>query len=106
MKIMNAKMLRIYLKETDKHEGMPLYRYILKKFKENEIAGATVLRGFCGYGVRGISEIDVVRLSMDLPVIIECIEYEEKLVKLLPELTEIIGENGIISLIDASIIKK
>ena len=43
---------------------------------------------------------------MDLPVIIECIEYEEKLVKILPELTEIIGENGIISIMDTNIVKK
>ncbi|AEH07446.1 DUF190 domain-containing protein [Methanothermococcus okinawensis] len=106
MKILNAKMLRIYLKETDKYKGMPLYRYILKILKENGIAGATILRGFCGYGIRGISEIEVLRLSMDLPVIVECIEYEEKLLKILPMLVEIIGENGLISIMDTNIVKK
>ncbi|WP_292459533.1 DUF190 domain-containing protein [Methanothermococcus sp.] len=105
MKIINAKMLKIYLKETDKYKGIALYRYILKKLKENRVAGATVLRGFCGYGIRGISEADIIRLSMDLPIIIECIEYEDKLVKILPELVEIIGENGVISITDVKVIK-
>ena len=105
IKIENLKMLRIYLKENDWYNGSHSYKFIIKKFKEYGISGATVFKGFYGYGKRGTAEIDIVRLSMDLPVIIECIDDEEKINKLIPILHEIIGENGLITIVDVAVVK-
>jgi PII-like signaling protein len=105
IKIENLKMLRIYLKENDWHKGSHSYKFIIKKLKEYGISGATVFKGICGYGKRGIAEIDIIRLSMDLPVVIECIDDEEKINKLIPILHEIIGENGLITIVDVAVVK-
>ncbi len=102
----NYKMLRIYLKEQDKYNDFPLYKVIVEKFKEHGISGTTVFKGFYGYGKRGTVEINVIRLSMNLPVVIECIDSEEKINKLIPELHEIIKENGLITIIDLSVVVK
>ncbi len=105
IKIKHSKMLRIYLKENDWHNGSHSYKYIIKKLKENGITGATVIRGIYGYGKRGVAEIDIIRLSMNLPVIIECIDNEEKINNLIPIIHEIIGENGLITVEDIAVIK-
>ncbi|ABR54495.1 protein of unknown function DUF190 [Methanococcus vannielii SB] len=105
MKELNAKLLRIYIKEEDKYGKEPLINLIIKTLKTNEISGATVFKGYCGFGTRGFSRADILRLSMNLPVVIECIDYEEKLEKVMPKIVELVSENGIISLQEIHIFK-
>ena len=77
-----------------------MYKYIMKILKREGISGATVYKGICGYGVRGIAEFDIFRLSVNLPVIIECVDIEENINKVLPKLYEIIKDNGLIEQFD------
>ena len=106
IKIKNAKMMRIYIKEQDERAHMKLYKFIVKKLKEHNISGATIFKGINGYGERGDVNIDIIRLSMDLPVVIECIDDIEKIDKILVELVEIVGDNGLITVIDVGIVSQ
>ena len=93
-----ASLLRIFIGESDKIHGRPLYEIIVEKARENGLAGATVLRGFLGFGANSrIHTSKVLRLSEDLPIIIEIIDEEAKIQALLPELDKLIGE-GLITL--------
>ncbi len=103
--MLKARLLKIYIKEGDKYKGEIIYKYILKLLQSNDIVGATVYKGVCGYGIRGKAEFDIFRLSMNLPMVIECIDSEEKIDKVLPKLKEVIGENGFIVVIDCAIPK-
>ena len=74
-------LLRIFIGEADKHEGKPLYEWIVLKAREQGLAGATVLRGMMGYGAR-TRQIHTFRfdtLSEDLPIIVEIVDTSEKL---------------------------
>jgi len=94
----DAILLRVFLGETDKHDGRPLYEQIVLKARELNIAGATVLRGVMGYGARSrLHTAKVLRLSEDLPLVIEIVDTEEKLAPLLPFLDEVVGE-GMVTL--------
>ncbi|EHP84816.1 DUF190 domain-containing protein [Methanotorris formicicus] len=104
--MIKAKLLRIYLREGDKYRDEALYKYIIKILKENNISGATTFKGVCGYGVRGISRFDILRLSMNLPVVIECVDKEENILKVLPKITDIVGNNGLIYVMDVEVYKK
>ncbi|MBA2839940.1 hypothetical protein HNP87_000452 [Methanococcus maripaludis] len=106
MKKISAKLLRIYLKEEDRYGKELLINSIIKTLKNNGIAGATVFKGFCGYGTRGFSRIDILRLSMNLPAVIECIDYEEKLNDIMPKLVEMVSENGLITIQDIDVFKE
>ena len=87
------KRLRIYLGEGDKYKGEPLYLAVIELCKERGIRGATAARGIAGYGLHNqIHRDKVLRLSGDLPVIVEVLDSEEKLLNLLPELQEMAGE--------------
>lgn len=106
MEKLNAKILRIYLKEEDTYQKEILLNSIMKTLKNNKIAGATVFKGFCGYGTRGISRLDVLRLSMNLPIVIECIDYEERLNNVMPEILKMVSENGIVTMQDIEVFKE
>ncbi|WP_048201410.1 DUF190 domain-containing protein [Methanocaldococcus bathoardescens] len=103
--MIKVKILKIYLREGDKFEGELMYKHIVKILKREGISGATVYKGICGYGVRGIAEVDIFRLSINLPVIIECIDIEENINKVLPKLYEIIKDNGLIVITDGYVYK-
>ena len=93
-----ASLLRIFIGESDKIHGRPLSEIIVEKAREQGLAGATVLRGILGFGANSrIHTTKVLRLSEDLPLVIEIVDEEEKINTLLPELDEIIGE-GLITL--------
>ncbi len=84
-------LLRIFIGESDKKDGMPLYEWIVRRAKAEGIAGATVLRGIEGYG--GHSQIHthkILQLSTDLPVIIELIDTLEKIDAFMPILGEVL----------------
>ena len=82
-----AQLLRIYIGEDDRANGKPLYEAIVLKAREMEIAGATVLRGAMGYGHSSrLHTAKILRLSEDLPLVIEIVDSEAKIAAFLPEL--------------------
>jgi PII-like signaling protein len=100
-----GKSLRIFVGETDKHNGKALYESIVLKARELNLAGATVFRGLMGYGATSrIHSIKLLRLSEDLPVMIEIVDTEENIGKILPFLDETVQE-GLITMEKVSIIK-
>ena len=103
--MIKAKILKIYLREGDKFEGELMYKHIMKILKREGISGATVYKGICGYGVRGVAEFDIFRLSVNLPVIIECVDVEENINRVLPKLYEVIKNNGLIIITDCHVYK-
>ena len=73
-------LLRIFIGEAGRHEGKPLYQWILHKAREMGLAGATVVRGIAGFGAKShIHSASILRLSEDLPVVVEIVDKEEKL---------------------------
>jgi len=81
----NAMLLRIFLGENDKYEGKPLYEAIILKARELHLAGATVLRGPMGYGhASRIHTAKILRLSADLPLVIEIVDGEAAINGFLP----------------------
>ncbi|HEY5036646.1 MAG TPA: DUF190 domain-containing protein, partial [Chthoniobacterales bacterium] len=75
----NALLLRIFLGESDRWQHQPLYEAIVMKARELHLAGATVLRGPMGFGAASrIHTAKILRLSMDLPLVIEIVDAEEK----------------------------
>jgi uncharacterized protein len=88
-----GKLLRIFIGESDRHEGQPLHQWILRKAREHGLAGATVLRGVTGFGAHSrIHTAKILRLSTDLPMVIEIVDSEEKIEAFLPEIDGAIGE--------------
>jgi PII-like signaling protein len=82
-----ARLLRIFIGESDRHDGKPLYEAIVLKARELQLAGATVLRGGLGYGQSShLHNARILRLSDDLPLIVEIIDSEEKIGTFLPVL--------------------
>jgi uncharacterized protein len=99
MKIpMEASLLRIFIGESDKAHGRPLYEAIVEEARKRGLAGSTVLRGIYGFGANSrIHTSKVLRLSEDLPIVIEIVDAEEKIENFLPDLDQMIGE-GLITL--------
>ncbi|HEX9668592.1 MAG TPA: DUF190 domain-containing protein, partial [Thermoanaerobaculia bacterium] len=78
-------LLRVFLGESDRHEGMPLYEWLVRKAKEQGLAGATVLRGVEGFGAHSrLHTARILRLSTDLPVVVEIVDTIEKIEAFLP----------------------
>ncbi len=93
-----AYLLRIFIGESDKVDGKLLYEVIVKKAREFGLAGATVLRGYLGFGANSrIHTSKVLRLSEDLPVVVEIVDEMTKLKALLTELDNLI-EEGLVTL--------
>jgi PII-like signaling protein len=78
-------LLRIFISESDRHGGKPLYEWLVLQAREQELAGATVLRGIMGFGAntRVIQTFKIERLSEDLPIIVEIVDTKENLEKFL-----------------------
>lgn len=93
-----ALLARIYIGEADHHDGHPLYQAIVALLRERGIAGATVFRGIEGYGANAhLHTTRLLRLSEDLPILIEVVDQEARLRAVLPELDAMIGD-GLITL--------
>ena len=98
-------LLRIFLGESDRHGHQPLYEAIVLKARKLGLAGATVLRGPMGFGAKShLHTSKILRLSMDLPMVIEIVDSEEKIKMLLPHLDEMVTE-GLITLENVQVIK-
>jgi PII-like signaling protein len=97
-------LMRIHIGERDKYKGKPLYQAIVELLRERHYAGATVLRAIMGFGATAKLHTDRIEvLSFDLPIVIECVETEEKIQAILPELDRMIG-GGLITLERARVI--
>lgn len=89
----NARLLRIFIGESDLHDGQPLYQAIVEVFRRQGLAGATVLRGIEGFGKSSILHAaHILRLSEDLPIVIECVDTSDKIEDILPTLDKMIGD--------------
>ena len=93
-----AMLLRIFIGESDRWKHQPLYEAIVLKARELHLAGATVLRGPMGYGKSSrLHTAKILRLSMDLPLVIEIVDAEEKIQGFLPVLEEMM-QGGLVTL--------
>jgi PII-like signaling protein len=91
-------LLRIFIGESDKKEGLPLYAWLVRKAKQEGLAGATVIRAIEGYGAQShIHTARILQLSTDLPIIIEIIDTEDKINNFLPIVDEHVN-NGLATL--------
>lgn len=97
-------LMRIHIGERDKHNGRPLYTEIVELLRRRHYAGATVYRAIMGFGASSHIRTDrFLELSLDLPIVVECVETEERIQAILPELDEMIG-GGLITLERARVI--
>jgi PII-like signaling protein len=91
-------LMRIFIGESDKYEGKPLYQVLVEKFRQEQMSGATVLRGITGFGARStIHTANILRLSGDLPVVIEVVDTQERIDSILPHIESIVGD-GLITI--------
>lgn len=98
-------LLRIYIGESDRWHGAPLYEAIVLKARELGLAGATVLRGPMGFGANSrVHTAKILRLSEDLPLVIEIVDSKEKLNELLPHI-DVMVEEGLVTLEPVQVIK-
>ena len=91
-------LLRIYIGESDRLDGKPLYQALVEMLRREKISGATVLRGILGYGARShLHTANILRLSQDLPIIIEVVDSQEAIDRILPQIEKVIGD-GLITI--------
>jgi PII-like signaling protein len=101
----DAVLLRIFIGESDRHRHQPLYEAIVLKAREMHMAGATVLRGPMGFGKSShLHTAKILRLSMDLAIVIEIVDSEEKVNAFLPALDKIM-DGGLVTLERAKVIR-
>jgi uncharacterized protein len=97
-------LMRIHIGERDKYHGKPLYQAIIELLRSRHYAGATAFRGITGFGANARLHSDRSDyLSFDLPIVVECVETEERINAILPDLDEMI-DGGLITLERANVI--
>jgi PII-like signaling protein len=88
-----GKLVRIFIGESDKHDGRPLYQAIVEMLRKEGMAGATVLRGIEGFGAQShLHTHRILRLSEDLPIVIEAVDEAARIDAILPKLDEMVSE--------------
>ena len=98
-------LLRIFVGESDRFQGHPVYEAIVLKARELHLAGATVLRGMMGFGANSrLHTTKILRLSEDLPIVIEIVDDREKIDELMPFVDEAVVE-GLVTMEQVEIIK-
>ena len=91
-------LMRIHIDESDRWHGKPLYDAIVELLRREKFSGVTVLRGVGGFGSSSVYHTEkIMRLSQDLPIVIETVEFSERIEKMLPQLDEMIG-GGLVTL--------
>jgi uncharacterized protein len=99
-----AELLRVFIGESDHYQGRPLYEVIVLEARKRGMAGATVLRGIMGFGADSrVHTAKILRLSEDLPIIVEIVDKPERIADFLPDLDKMIDE-GLITLERARVI--
>ncbi|NPB00426.1 MAG: DUF190 domain-containing protein [Crenarchaeota archaeon] len=100
--------MRIYLGESDRYHGKPAYMYLIELFRKEGLKGATVMRGIAGFGSKSIIHFpSILRLSEDLPIIIEVVDEESKINNVLDKVKDVVKE-GLITIerLDTVIIRR
>jgi PII-like signaling protein len=93
-----GKLLRIFIGEADRWDGRPLYEAVVLEARKRGLAGATVVKGFMGFGAHSrIHTAKLLELSQDLPIIIEIVDAPEKIEAFMPDLEAMVGD-GLITL--------
>lgn len=101
----DSVLLRIFISELDRYHGRPLHEALVLKAREIGLAGATVLRGALGYGHSSrIHTAKILRLSDDLPLVVEIVETQEKVEEFLPVLDEML-EGGLVTIEKARVLR-
>jgi len=101
----DAVLLRIFIGESDRYQHQPLYQAIVLKARELGLAGATVLRGPMGFGKSShLHTAKILRLSMDLPMVIEIVDSDKKINVFLPALDEMMG-GGLVTLEKVKVVR-
>src|SRR5580704_11770730 len=91
-------LMRIHIGESDRWHGKPLYQAIVELFRREKFSGVTVLRGVGGYGSSSVYHTEkILRLSQDLPIVVEVVESNERIKAVLPQLDQMIG-GGLVTL--------
>jgi hypothetical protein len=99
-------LMRIFIGESDKWNHRPAYEALVELFRKEGFAGATVLRGIAGFGAHSVYHTDkLLRLSMDLPIIIEVVDAQEKFDRIMPKIDELMTGGGMISMEKATVIR-
>jgi PII-like signaling protein len=97
-------LMRIFIGERDRYEGRPLYEALIELFRRRDFPGATVLRGIAGFGAHARLHTDrALRLSLDLPLVVEVVATEEQIRSILPDLDRMI-DGGMVTLERADVI--
>lgn len=98
-----GQLLRIFIGESDRYDGVPLYEWLVRKARENHMAGATVVRGLEGFGAHSrMHTAKILRLSQDLPIVIEIVDTKEKIRDFL-DLVDAAVQEGIATLEDIEV---
>lgn len=91
-------LMRIFVGEADKHHGRPLYQALVEMFRHEKLAGATVLRGVLGFGAKShLHAAHLLRLSQDLPIVIEVVDSQENIDRVMPQIDAMVRE-GLITM--------
>jgi len=99
-----GKLLRIFIGEADRFDGKPLYEAVVLEARKRGLAGATVIKGFMGFGAHSrIHTAKLLELSQDLPVIIEIVDAPDKIEAFMPDLEAMVGD-GLITLERAEVL--
>jgi hypothetical protein len=86
-------LMRIFIGESDKHQSKPLYQVLVEMLRREKIAGATVLRGILGFGAKShLHTAHILRLSQDLPIVIEVVDSQENIDRILPQVEQVMGD--------------
>jgi PII-like signaling protein len=107
MRILNGEQLlvRIFIGESDKWHHQPLHHALLERLRKEGFAGATVFRGVAGFGAHSVLHTtQLLRLSQDLPIVIELVDSEEHVARLTPILDEMVGE-GLVTMEKVQVLK-
>jgi len=100
-----GKLLRIFIGEADRWHGRPLYEAIVEEARRRGLAGATVWKGFMGFGAHSrLHTAKIMRLSEDLPIVIEIVDAKEKIDELMPHIDQMVQE-GLVTLERVQVIK-
>lgn len=98
-------LMRIFIGESDKHHSRPLYQFLVEMFRREKLAGVTVLRGITGFGARShLHTANILRLSQDLPMVVEVVDTQENIDRILPEVEKAIGD-GLITIENVRVIR-
>ena len=100
----DAQLLRIFIGESDRHEGRPLHEVIVERARKEGMAGATVLRGLMGFGADSrLHTAKILRLSEDLPIVVEIVDKPERIATFI-EMIDPMIEEGLVTLEKATVI--